>query len=446
MELKGLKEILNEDRINKCDTVIETGSSKDRYIINHLCIEITRQCNLKCSFCLRGQQQRVNISKQIIDSIFDKIVDVNILEVTGGEPLLAIDTLEYFITKLLNSKWTTKLFSIITNGTVVDQRVVTLLSELCTKKNVCVFLPISTDIFHWESKKDVAIIQADTIKYYQQQFKQLSLYDDSSENTKGIHIVERNPEHKLISYIGLAKDLIDNAFKNGEITIDSGIAKYQGYTPIVDIASDDSLEVYAHRINVKNNIVGCTLNITVNGDITNLQDYDYQTIDRFNYGNILNDSFESIIDRQNEQAIFDCWETNCAIRLYTQLKFNCFNKTIISYIQLQLCRYERINYLRRLIKHNFTEYDTSYIINKLSIPTESEWIDILVDLYNAVYGKNLNYFDTIIGLPCDLMQSFIDMLNDSKIKYNGKYSMYLNKSAKELFYNSDLLQHFDITL
>ena len=440
-------DILHESRINECDSIIETEPKKDRYIVNRLCFEITRKCNLKCSFCLRGEAQSITMSKQVIDSVFEKIIDVNNIEITGGEPLLAIDTLEYIINKLIHSKWNTKTFSLITNGTIANQRVVELLSTLCTKRNMCIFFGVSADIFHWESRKNVATLQADTIEYYQQQFKQLGLYDDSFDNTKGIHVIKKiDIINKSISYVGLAKDLIDNAFKNGKMEFESGIVKYKGFLPIVETTSDDSLQAYAHRISTKNNVIGCSLNVTVNGDITNFQDYDYKTIDKYNFGNILNDSIESIIDNQNEQAFFECYESKNAIRLYTQLKFNCFNKRILPYLRLQVYRYEIINTLRRLIKINIEDYDISYIIKKLPVPTEGEWIDILVDLYNSIYKKRLKHIDTIIGLPCNLMQSFIDMLNDSKINYSGKYSMYLNKSAKELFYNSDLLQHFDITL
>lgn len=86
-------------------------------------IEVTRRCNLSCKHCMRGEPQNITIKKEYIDKYFDEINSIMNINLTGGEPLLALDECEYIVDKIINSNFSTLGFSIITNGTVLDERV-----------------------------------------------------------------------------------------------------------------------------------------------------------------------------------------------------------------------------------------------------------------------------------------------------------------------------------
>ena len=63
--------------------------------VDNLVIEVTRKCNMKCPHCLRGNAQRKIIPNEYIDKMLRLIDNVSTLSITGGEPTLAMDTLNY---------------------------------------------------------------------------------------------------------------------------------------------------------------------------------------------------------------------------------------------------------------------------------------------------------------------------------------------------------------
>lgn len=115
------------------------------YIENlHLCV--TRNCTLECEHCLRGDRENVNMNPQILDRIFEDVKKVEFLLLTGGEPLLAIETIEKLIEILKTRKVRVNKLTIISNGTVLNERILKALEEL-SKYTYFIFM-ISKDIFH----------------------------------------------------------------------------------------------------------------------------------------------------------------------------------------------------------------------------------------------------------------------------------------------------------
>jgi len=51
-------------------------------------IEVTRQCNLECKHCLRGNQQKISVNMWDVDTLFTIIKYIDTLVLTGGEPAL----------------------------------------------------------------------------------------------------------------------------------------------------------------------------------------------------------------------------------------------------------------------------------------------------------------------------------------------------------------------
>ena len=112
-------------------------------------LELTRRCNLCCPHCSRGDAQNLTISEKIIDTMLSQTLSITDLVITGGEPLLEIDKLEYFVNSLKRHNVPIFRICIITNGTILDERVPKILkSYLLRNPSSFVNLEVSNDAFH----------------------------------------------------------------------------------------------------------------------------------------------------------------------------------------------------------------------------------------------------------------------------------------------------------
>lgn len=98
--------------------------------INSLSIDITRRCNMQCTFCCKGDAQNQTITKQIIDKLLDELQDcaVGVLRLFGGEPMLEPDMVTYIIEQARKRLMFGDL-SINTNGTIFNDAVKNALSD-----------------------------------------------------------------------------------------------------------------------------------------------------------------------------------------------------------------------------------------------------------------------------------------------------------------------------
>ena len=88
------------------------------YNIRSLFLETTRRCNLCCDHCMRGDAQNLDLTKELIDELFDKLKGVNIttLVFTGGEPTLNPDIIVYTINKIMDENISVGFIQMISNG------------------------------------------------------------------------------------------------------------------------------------------------------------------------------------------------------------------------------------------------------------------------------------------------------------------------------------------
>lgn len=89
---------------------------KNLYIQN-LEIIITKKCNLKCAHCMRGTASNKDMSEEVIKATLQQIQSVGNLAISGGEPLLALDTLEKIFTYIIDNKIVLDEYSLVTNCT-----------------------------------------------------------------------------------------------------------------------------------------------------------------------------------------------------------------------------------------------------------------------------------------------------------------------------------------
>lgn len=95
----------------------------------HLTIEITRNCNMQCGHCLRGEPQNVNIDHSYIDALLDQTQLVGGLTLTGGEPMLCLDTIEYIVDGLCKRGIPLLNFLIYTNGLMYNERFIKIIKR-----------------------------------------------------------------------------------------------------------------------------------------------------------------------------------------------------------------------------------------------------------------------------------------------------------------------------
>ena len=133
-----------------------------KYKYDELMIEITRKCNLQCAHCLRGDAQNITMSKEVIDKIFEDAADCKQLLFTGGEPLLALDEIEYFVDKVIANDWTTSNIAVTINGTIRNPKLIDIANRFCRSKNGSTFqIIVSDDEFHDKAQSK------STVEFYQ---------------------------------------------------------------------------------------------------------------------------------------------------------------------------------------------------------------------------------------------------------------------------------------
>lgn len=119
-------------------------------VLDNLMFEVGRGCNMRCAHCLRGEAQNVQMQKDCIDKVLENVESINSLTLSGGEPMMYPDTIEYIINKIIERKISVMSFFIATNGSISSEKVAMALVRLYSwayEKEFCE-LKISADKYH----------------------------------------------------------------------------------------------------------------------------------------------------------------------------------------------------------------------------------------------------------------------------------------------------------
>lgn len=114
----------------------------------HLGIELTQRCNLNCNHCFRGESCNLDISREILEKVFEEVKMVVTLDLSGGEVFLAYEQLKMLLEIAAEKECQILSCSMLINGTVYDQRIYDLLNKYFGKKYQ---IGISNDDFHDKS-------------------------------------------------------------------------------------------------------------------------------------------------------------------------------------------------------------------------------------------------------------------------------------------------------
>lgn len=125
------KEIANFISLNK-DRKKNFNTNNEIIDINIIRINVSNACNLACKYCYAhgGNYSNVDslmsmeVAKDIVKFIKEYMNKADTIFFFGGEPLLNVDVIEYIC-----SEFEDKSFKLITNGTILNDRVIAVLKK-----------------------------------------------------------------------------------------------------------------------------------------------------------------------------------------------------------------------------------------------------------------------------------------------------------------------------
>lgn len=169
-------------------------------VFENLVLELTRNCNMYCNHCLRGDTENLNMSEVIIDKLLENTHLIEEITFSGGEPTLNLSLLKYIIEKIIEKDIPVYSFFVATNGKENLKDLISLLFDFelyCMKhrpeESYASELTISQDCFHDP-------IQDELLKY-------ASLFSFVGKSKE----VEFKPNKRNILYEGRAKKYFDSS-------------------------------------------------------------------------------------------------------------------------------------------------------------------------------------------------------------------------------------------
>lgn len=242
------------DRRNK----IQNNKECVKLPYKSLSFEITRKCNMTCKHCMRGEAQDHSISKQVIDKALDEVGLIGHLLLTGGEPFLEPDMIEYLFDGIIHRKIKLMNFGVVTNGSILDDKIVKSFNKLSDyiysefgqkwdkkQSRTIGTITVSNDEFH--SPVDIK----NTLKFYRERL-----------NKHTIILKELNKKEDEILLLGRAAE---SDFGN----------KKTRYV------------VTPYRVSLTDMYVDTDIQIGYDGKVLIGEDSSYVQQDKYNYGNIL---------------------------------------------------------------------------------------------------------------------------------------------------------------
>lgn len=218
------------------------------------------------------------MSYETIDKIMDNFDTCGKFMITGGEPLLALDEIEYFVQQLNNKR--VGVLEITTNGTALDSRIINIYSEFVVKDEQRIaYLRISNDKFH-----DL-----------EQSKKAYDFYCKATEQYHNIIVMYEQQENDPMAelrFTGRAKNMLTDIDK---------------YLPYVDCINAELKT--PHRIKIQDGKISCTLTILPNGDVGFGEELSFDTEDAQVLGNIKNDPLSVIIEKHNDSCLLSCCDS-----------------------------------------------------------------------------------------------------------------------------------------
>lgn len=142
----GNENTLDDKDIEKINSVISDVPVEKTYVENniglktlgHLRLLITNRCNFNCTYCFADHgsygisldDMSIETARKTIDYFFKKYDKIYALSFFGGEPLIAIDLIDYVCGYIAeNYKDNVPKYSLVTNGSLLNEKTVGVLRK-----------------------------------------------------------------------------------------------------------------------------------------------------------------------------------------------------------------------------------------------------------------------------------------------------------------------------
>lgn len=386
---------------------------------------MTRRCNLKCKFCAKGEPQDLDISKSIIDKTLDEMqgVFINSLRVSGGEPLLVPELIEYLFDKIIEKHILINDIVIFTNGLNTDLQLCNSICkiiryqkqielEISDSKNLC--SGFSEYVYGGLHKYTFSIIISDVGRnplLFKNLEKTRIFFD---ENVKDENFIISRQSYTMNDFGCLA--LEGQAAKNYKDLLGNNVAldaiRYinPNYYFILDLKEDKHL-------------ITKTLSVSANGNVFPGCLMSYDRVDRspmFNIMDCKNDFFRRVNSycwrypvnnkvadlRSKYEALKYCKENNVKLKIN---EYDEINLNVLNYISRKS---------ERIAKEIHSHYpDLDFLI-----------VDPLSDLMVAKMLLSTNFpIDQIKGYLGLLSELEIDIVNAISIDLCNQWIEKINK-------------------
>lgn len=279
-------------------------------ILSCLSLEMTRQCNMNCDFCSRGQAQKIDITQEIIDKTLNEVKDCYIcqLRLNGGEPFLNADMIEYLVNSIIEKQIRINKVFIFTNATILNKKIRNSLLKLSkylvdidnglNKYKSILNKFGSTEVYHYtdiENDKITIVISTD--------YHNNKEYIDSCKNyysNQNVYInVINQSEKSLTDYQNSIVVLSGNAIKNHKQILESKEIKLSNFRIIKN--EYNIIDVIAESNNIF--FISKAFTISANGNIFVGCMKSYDEVDNNPMFNILNCNNDFI-----DKVYNWCWE------------------------------------------------------------------------------------------------------------------------------------------
>ncbi|WMJ77207.1 MULTISPECIES: radical SAM/SPASM domain-containing protein [unclassified Sedimentibacter] len=164
------------------------NNHNSKFQISTISLFLTNNCNLRCKYCYEKNLYKTNnMSKDVVKSSVDLLFNnldektVPTISLFGGEPLLNIELIEYIKSYVKLQKLSNCRFSITTNGTVMNNKIYSLLNDLGTK--IMLSLDGSKEKQDYNRKFENGIGSYDKVKSNIDEYLQQDMSDIVIRNT-----------------------------------------------------------------------------------------------------------------------------------------------------------------------------------------------------------------------------------------------------------------------
>ena len=230
-----------------------------------LIFEITRKCNMSCQHCMRGEAESKSITKEVIDKALDQVELILNLVLTGGEPFIEPEMIDYLFTGIIKRKIPLLKVLCMTNGKILNKEIAHSFNKIGNY--------IYKNCPDQSNKKAVRTLVQITIsndKYHDKvDFTKVTTFYRKYLNDHCIIVKEKLKENERVLNMGKAEELPEKkrySITPYRVEIDE---EYQAITTGIQIGHDGKV------------LIG--------------EDSSYQQQDTYNYGNIFDRSIYKLL-------------------------------------------------------------------------------------------------------------------------------------------------------